>query len=95
MNQILIKILKQKPKIEVQFFLLSLIYFIKSCIKSERDLKKALLVNMQNLPLSQLLDFSRKKEIPEEQKNPRGGRKDALMFWWRVKLIIDKHRVAQ
>lgn len=31
---------------------------------------------MQNLPLSQLLDFCRKKEIPEEQKNPRGGRKD-------------------
>lgn len=49
---------------------------------------------MQNLPLSQLLDFCRKKEIPEEQKNPRGGRKDELMFWWRVKLIIDKHRVA-
>lgn len=49
---------------------------------------------MQNQPLSQLLDFCRKKEIPEEKKNPRGGRKDELMFWWRVKLIIDKHRVA-
>lgn len=50
---------------------------------------------MQNLPLSQLLDFCRKKEIPEEQKNPRGeGRMMFLMFWWRVKLIIDKHRVA-
>lgn len=59
MNQVLIKILKQKLKIEVQFFLLlrfSLIYFIKTYIKSESDLEKALLVNKQNLPLSQLLD---------------------------------------
>lgn len=52
MNQILIKILKQKLKIEVQFFLLlrfSLIYYIKIYNKSESDLEKALL-NKQNLP---------------------------------------------
>lgn len=73
MNQVLIKILKQKLKIEVQFFLLlrfSLIYFIKTYIKSESGLEKALLVNKQNLPLSQLL--VRKRENPEEQKNPKG-----------------------
>jgi len=59
MSQVVIKILKQKLQIEVQFFLLlriSLIYFIKTYIKSERDLEKALLVNKQNLSLSQLLD---------------------------------------
>lgn len=73
MNQVLIKILKQKLKIEVQFFLLlrfSLIYFIKTYIKSESGLEKPLLVNKQNLPLSQLL--VRKRENPEEQKNPKG-----------------------
>lgn len=73
MNQVLIKILKQKLEIEVQFFLLlrfSLIYFIKTYIKSESGLEKALLVNKQNLPLSQLL--VRKRENPEEQKNPKG-----------------------
>lgn len=58
MNQVLIKILKQKLKIEVQFFLLlrfSLIYYIKIYNKSDSDLEKTLL-NKQNLPLSLLLD---------------------------------------
>lgn len=52
MNQILIKILKQKLKIEVQFFLLlrfSLIYYTKIYSNSESDLEKALL-NKQILP---------------------------------------------
>lgn len=48
---------------EVKLFLLSLIYFIKTCVKSESDLEKAVLVNTQDLPLLQLLDLVRKEEF--------------------------------
>lgn len=82
-NQVLIKILKQKLKIKVHSFLLlrfSLIYFLKTFIRSESDLEEALLVNKQNLPL--LIDIVRKGVNSEEQKDPKGQGKSELILWW-------------
>lgn len=78
----LIKILKQKLKIKVHSFLLlrfSLIYFLKTFIRSESDLEEALLVNKQNLPL--LIDIVRKGVNSEEQKDPKGQGKSELILW--------------
>lgn len=54
---------------EVKLFLLSLIYFIKICVKSESDLEKAVLVNTQSTTVT-VVSFSwgKKNSLLLEEK---------------------------
>lgn len=69
---------------EVKLFLLSLIYFIKTCVKSESDLEKAVLVNTQDLPLLQLLDLVRKEEFSSSwgKEDSKGQKKWRIDFFY-------------
>lgn len=71
---------------EVKLFLLSLIYFIKTCVKSESDLEKAVLVNTQDLPLLQLLDLVRKEEFSSSwgKEDSKGQKKWRIDFFFMV-----------